>query len=98
VLRRCHQRGIEVRTLVEPRITAAFENEARVDCVSVYGGAAAPIENVALFTYATPRVPDDALVAPLASAGIDVHRIGDCKVARGVLDATAEGYAIGMKV
>ena len=98
VLRRCHQRGIEVRTLVEPRITTAFEKEARVDCVSVYGGAAAPIENVALFTYATPRVPDDALVAPLALAGIDVHRIGDCKVARGVLDATAEGYAIGMKV
>ena len=98
VLRRCHQRGIEVRTLVEPRVTAAFENEARVDCVSVYGGAAAPIENVALFTYATPRIPDDALAAPLASAGIEVHRIGDCKVARGVLDATAEGYAIGMKI
>ncbi len=96
ILRRCHERGIEVRTLVEPRLTAAFESAALLACVSVFGAASAPIENVALLTYATPRVPDDALAAPLAAAGIAVVRIGDCKVARNVLDATAEGYAAGM--
>lgn len=79
-----------------PRVTPAFEADARLDCVSIFGGAAAPIENVALHTYATPRVPNDALAAALVAAGIEVHRIGDCKVARSVLDATAEGYAIGM--
>lgn len=96
ILRRCHERGIEVRTLVLPRLSACFESDARLECVSVFGGVTAAIENVALLTYATPRVPNDALGAALAAAGVTVHRIGDCKVARNVLDATAEGYAVGM--
>ena len=79
-----------------PAAAALFETDARLECASVFGDAAAAIENVALLTYATPRIPDDALAAPLAAAGIAVMRIGDCKVARNVLDATAEGYAAGM--
>ncbi|MBL8384115.1 MAG: FAD-dependent oxidoreductase [Burkholderiales bacterium] len=96
VLRRCHERGIAVRTLTLPRVAPDFADTARLACASIYGGEAAPIEDVALLTYATPRVPDDALAAPLAAAGVAVRRIGDCKVARGVLDATAEGFAAGM--
>lgn len=45
---------------------------------------------------APSALPDDALAAPLEAAGIALMRIGDCKVARNVLDATAEGYAAGM--
>ena len=98
ILRRFHERGIEVRTLVRAHLTDAFEAEGRLDVESIFGGAAPPVEDVALLTFATPRVPDDALAAPLQAAGLAVWRIGDCKVARGVQDATAEGYAIGMQL
>jgi hypothetical protein len=53
------------------------------------------VSGVALVTYATPRVPDDASAAAFASHGIPVHRIGDCRAPRGVLAATLEGHAIG---
>ena len=96
ILRRFHQRKIEVRTLVLPHPGSALEAVARLDCVSVFGGPVAPVDDVAWLSYATPRVPNDALVQPLEAAGLKVHRIGDCKVARGVLEATADGYAAGM--
>jgi len=95
ILRRFHQRGIEFQCLVEPRWTDAFENEGRLEYASVFGSAARSIEDVAFFAYSTPRAPNDELAVPLRAAGIEVHCVGDCKVARGVLEATAEGHAIG---
>jgi hypothetical protein len=95
ILRRFHERNIEFICQVEPRWTDAFENEARLEYASVFGGASRSIEDVAFFTYSTPRAPNDALAAPLRAAGIEVHCVGDCKVARDVLAATAEGHAIG---
>jgi len=95
ILRRFHERGIEFMCLVEPRWSDAFENEGRLEYASVFGGAPRSIENVAFFAYAAPRAPNDELAAPLRAAGIEVHCVGDCKVARGVLDATTEGHAIG---
>ena len=96
ILRRFHQRAIEVRTLSQVHVSSAFESDARLDCVSVFGGVIGSIEDVALLSFATPRAPNDELAAPLEAAGLVVHRIGDCKVARGVLEATAEGFAVGM--
>ena len=95
ILRRFHERGIEYSCLVEPRWSDAFENEGRLEYASVFGGATRSIENIAFFAYATPRAPNDELAAPLRAAGVAVHCVGDCKVARGVLEATAEGHAIG---
>ena len=95
ILRRFHEQGIEARCLVEPTLTDAFRNGRRLEYASVFGGARQAIDNVALFAYSTPRAPNDELAAPLRAAGIVVHLIGDCKVARSVMEATAEGHAIG---
>ncbi|MGB3071871.1 MAG: FAD-dependent oxidoreductase [Ottowia sp.] len=101
VQRRFHERGITVHCLAEPVWSEAFEETATLHWRSVFGGALQPIEDVALFTYATPRVPDSALeqMEPaLQAAGITVHRAGDCLTPRGVLEATAEGHLVGSKV
>jgi hypothetical protein len=66
--------------------------------VSVYGSAPRSIEDVAFFAYSTPRTPNDEMAAPLRAAGIEVHCVGDCKAARGVLEATAEGHAVGTTI
>ena len=39
--------------------------------------------------------PNDELALPLKAAGVEVHLIGDCRAARNILAATAEGDAIG---
>jgi 2,4-dienoyl-CoA reductase-like NADH-dependent reductase (Old Yellow Enzyme family) len=96
VLRRFHARGIEAICLVEPRWTPTFEESGTLQYESVFGGPRKAIENVSLFTYATPRVPNIQMLDPLRIAGLEVHVVGDCKVARGPLEATAEGYAVGL--
>jgi hypothetical protein len=95
ILRRFHERGIEFICLVEPRWSDRFENEGRLEYGSVFGGPSSFIDDVAFFAYSTPRTPNDALAAPLRAAGIEVHPVGDCKIARDVLAATTEGSAIG---
>jgi hypothetical protein len=49
-------------------------------------------------THATPRVPNDALVAPLRAAAIELLQVGDCHAPRSLLIATGEGYRAGMGV
>jgi 2,4-dienoyl-CoA reductase-like NADH-dependent reductase (Old Yellow Enzyme family) len=98
VLRRFHERSIDVITLVEPRWTSAMEERGALQYESVFGGSLRTIEDVSFFSYATPRVPNVRLQGALRAAGLNVHPIGDCKVARGTLDATAEGYAIGLSL
>lgn len=96
VRRRFHERGIEVVCLAEPLWTALFEETAVLQYQSVFGGSLQNIENVALLTFSTPRVPDIGMLDDLRAAGLDVHLVGDCKAARGTLDATAEGYEAGL--
>jgi hypothetical protein len=98
VQRRFYERGIAVHCLVEPVWTAGFEDTATLHYRSVFGGPLQAIANVALFTYATPRLPDQALLPALQAAGVPVRLVGDCKVARGLLEATAEGFAAGTGV
>jgi len=95
ILRRLQEKGIRYECLAEPHWSEAFEQEGRLELIGTYGGTRQAIEDVAFFAYSTPRVPNTSLAAPLLAAGIAVHRIGDCKVARTVLNATAEGHAIG---
>ena len=64
----------------------------------VLGGRDAEVDGVALLTYATARIPDDSLAAPLRAAGVDVHVIGDCFAPRSLLVASGEGYAAGMRL
>jgi 2,4-dienoyl-CoA reductase-like NADH-dependent reductase (Old Yellow Enzyme family) len=94
--RRFFERGIEVKTSVDPVWTERFENAGCLQYRSVFGGPLQDIENVAFFAYASPRRPDDALLGPLQAAGLDPIAVGDCKIARDALAATAEGHAAGM--
>jgi hypothetical protein len=97
IYRRLTRKGIEVVTLSELSEASVFE-EARLACRNVHTGEVTMIENVAVAAYATPRAPRDALLAPLAAAGLPVQVIGDCKVPRTLLAATAEGHAAGASV
>jgi 2,4-dienoyl-CoA reductase-like NADH-dependent reductase (Old Yellow Enzyme family) len=102
VQRRLHERGVTVHCLAEPVWHQKdFEDLATLHWRSVFGGELHRIEDVAFFAYATPRVPDlslDTMQAALTAAGVAVHRAGDCLVARGVLEATAQGHAVGMAI
>lgn len=92
ILRRLHQKRIAIITLAEPRWDA---NKRVVAYSHVYSGDTGVIENVAFFSYATPRAPEDVLAAPLRAAGVKVHLVGDCRSARGPMAAIAEGHAAG---
>ena len=98
ILRRFHERGIEYQCMVEPRWGDSIEQEGTLEYCSIYGGPAKAIAKVAFLAYSTPRLPNDELAGPLRAAGLAVHLVGDCKVARGVLEATSEGHAIGTTI
>ncbi len=98
ILRRFHERGIEVITLVQPQWGPSVEDEARLEYVSVFGGPVHSIGNLAFFAYASPRAPEIALLHPLRIAGIDVRLVGDCKIARDTLAATSEGHAAATQI
>jgi 2,4-dienoyl-CoA reductase-like NADH-dependent reductase (Old Yellow Enzyme family) len=97
ILRRLGEKRIQTVVLAEPRLGVGFE-EGIVEHVNVYNSDVGTIENVAFLSWSTPRAPEDALSVPLRSAGIDVRLIGDCRSARGVLEATAEGHAAGNEI
>jgi hypothetical protein len=88
-------KGIVAICNVAPLATSRFE-EGEVSYADVFTGATGTICDVALFTYATPRIPDLALEAPLRATGIDVRVIGDAWAPRTVLAATSEGYRTAM--
>ena len=96
--RRFAERGIEVKTWVDPVWTERFENEACLQYRSVFGGPLHDIADVAFFAYASPRRPHDELHQGLLAAGLSVRLVGDCKIARDTLSATAEGHEAGMHV
>ena len=98
VQRRLHERGVEVQCLVEPVWMDDFEDTATLHYRSVFSGALHPISPVALFTYATPRVPDQRLLLELQRQGIECVCVGDSKIARGVMEATAGGYAAALAI
>jgi thioredoxin reductase len=97
ILRRMAEQRIEIVTLAEPRWSEACA-DGRLDLVNIYNGDVRTIGDVALLTYATPRTPDDALVALLLAAGIRVIPVGDARAPQEMLFATASGHAAGEAV
>ncbi|MBI3918405.1 MAG: NAD(P)-binding protein [Betaproteobacteria bacterium] len=93
IIRRFHEKRIEVIPLAEP-LWAAAPTE-KLEYANVYSSEVNVIQDVAFVAYSTPRAPQDDLAGPLRAAGIEVHVVGDCALARGVLAATAEGHAAG---
>jgi hypothetical protein len=96
--RRFFERGIEVKTWVDPVWTERFENEGCLQYRSVFGGPLQDIADVAFFAYASARRPLNELHQPLVAAGMSVTLVGDCRIARDALAATAEGHEAGMAV
>lgn len=93
IYQRLYRLGVDIITSCEPHNLDALE-EAALEVVNIYNGEITRIEDVVAITYATSRVPNDALRAPLLQAGIPVTAIGDCRAPRTVLAATREGYDV----
>jgi 2,4-dienoyl-CoA reductase-like NADH-dependent reductase (Old Yellow Enzyme family) len=96
ITRRFHEKRIEVIALSQPRWNESTAE--KLVYANVYSGESGVIPDVGFVAYSTPRVPEDALAAPLRAAGIEVRAVGDCALPRGVLAATAEGHAAGNAV
>jgi len=97
ILRRMAEQRIEIITLSEPRWSDTCA-DGRLEVANVYNGDVRVIEDLALLTYATPRVPNDALAAPLREAGIAVIAVGDARAPQEMLFATADGHAAGESI
>lgn len=97
ILRRMAEQRIEVLTLCEPRWNESCA-DGRLDIVNVYNGDVRTIAELALLTYATPRVPNTALAPPLRAAGIEVIAVGDAHAPQEMPFATASGHAAGETV
>jgi NADPH-dependent 2,4-dienoyl-CoA reductase/sulfur reductase-like enzyme len=95
--RRMAMLDVEIIPLVEPSGDSALI-DGIVTLRNVYSGRLRDVTDVALFTYATARIPNDALADPLRQAGIDVRLVGDCFAPRSLLMATAEGHAVGNEI
>lgn len=94
IYRRIYGKGVEVLTLTEPVFGDEFA-DGILSTRHLLSGMTGRIEDVALLTHASARVPDDALAAPLRAAGIEVQLVGDCFAPRSLLVATGEGHRVG---
>jgi len=94
ILRRMCTQGIETIVLATPEWDRGIE-AGRLRWRGVFGTGGGVISDLALLTYATPRLPADALLAPLRAAGMVPRRVGDCAGPQGLLHATASGHAAG---
>ena len=94
VERRLALLGIDVRRLTEP----VARDADRVTCRHVITGAETVIEEVALLTYATPRVVRDELAGELAEAGVPVVLIGDCLLPRDAASAVHDGHRAALAI
>ena len=97
IYRRLYKKNVKIIVCAKPTIDSRFE-EAEVEYANIFTGERQIINDVALFTFANSRIPNDELVLPLRKAGLELRIIGDCWAPRTVLDATADGYQTGMYI
>jgi 2,4-dienoyl-CoA reductase-like NADH-dependent reductase (Old Yellow Enzyme family) len=91
VYRRLYRAKVEVVVAAVPRRFAA----GRAVHANAFTGEERAIDDVALFAYATPRLADDSLAAPLRAQGLDVRLAGDAFAPRAMLAAVHEGHRVG---
>ena len=97
VYHRLYRKGATILTSVRP-LSGETLAEGEIVCANVYSGERSTIGEVTFLAFATPRVPNLALAAPLRSAGVDVRMIGDCLAPRIALTATAEGSRAALEL
>jgi hypothetical protein len=98
IQRSLFEKNIEVRYLSEPWFSPTFGEDAGMGSISVFGGSPSLIEDAVFFSWSSPRQPNTQLLPALLAAGLLVHSIGDCRVAGPVMQATADGNAIALKI
>ena len=91
VYRRLYRARVEIVVAAVPKRFAA----QRVVHANAFTGAEQTIGEVALLAYATPRVADDRLAAPLRAQGLKVRLAGDAFAPRAMLAAVHEGHRTG---
>lgn len=97
ILRRLSLLRVEIIGLVEP-IWNECLFEGCLAYENVYSKERGLIKDVSFLSYATPSVPNAELAKPLRAAGVEIHFVGDCRVPRGLIGATADGHAVGNAV
>jgi hypothetical protein len=88
---------IAVLVAATPLASSPFA-QGKVVCEDSLAGSQKTIDDVVLFTCATPRIPNDELVAPLRAAGIEPKLVGDCWAPRQLLTATGDGHEVGTNI
>ena len=94
VYRRLYKAHAEIVGASVPARFAA----GKLTYTNAFSGDEQAVEGVALFTYATPRVANDDLAAPLRARGIEVRLIGDAFAPRAMLAAVHEGNRLGCEL
>jgi 2,4-dienoyl-CoA reductase-like NADH-dependent reductase (Old Yellow Enzyme family) len=94
IYQRLSAKHVRIITLNTPLASSNFE-EGELILANIYNGRETLIDQIALLTYATSRVPDDELLAPLQAQDVSVSVIGDAYAPRSVLAATREGQQTG---
>jgi hypothetical protein len=94
IYRRLYEKRVRIITSSEPCSGSALE-DGQLTIANIFNHDRTDIDDVSLLTYSTPREPNDELLNPLRSDGLDVRVIGDCYAPRSVLAATREGHALG---
>lgn len=95
--RRFARLGVEVIPFSQLSPDSDFES-GRIAFRNVHTEAIGTIEQIALVIYSTPRAPRDSLVAPLQAFGVPITLLGDAKLPRTLLAATAEGHDAGISI
>jgi 2,4-dienoyl-CoA reductase-like NADH-dependent reductase (Old Yellow Enzyme family)/thioredoxin reductase len=91
IYKRLSQLHVQIITLSEPLNCSAFE-DGQLTLRNIYNGSETVIDNIAVLTYSTSRVPNDSLLKELQQHGYSVRTVGDAYAPRSVLSATREGY------
>jgi thioredoxin reductase len=93
ILKRLFESHVELICHVEPEGIAQLE-EGQFTLRNVYNGKLETLESVATVVHASSRVPNDLLLEPLLTEGLEAIPLGDCKAPRSLMSATREGYDI----
>jgi 2,4-dienoyl-CoA reductase-like NADH-dependent reductase (Old Yellow Enzyme family)/thioredoxin reductase len=73
-------------------------DEGVLKVANIFTGAQQTIDDLALLTYATPRVPNNGLAVQLQAEGVECYLIGDAYAPRTLMAATSQGFQIGSQV
>ncbi|MDG2461738.1 MAG: FAD-dependent oxidoreductase [Luminiphilus sp.] len=90
-LQRLFDNKVRLINHVEPDSLNQLENGILL-LKNVYNNEIETLDDVSTLIHASSRVPNDALLLPLCSLGLEVISIGDCRAPRSLMAATRDGY------